>query len=172
MKVHLREDGGIELYDFSAAEAFKIAIKLEKEGMEFYQLILDNTTDEKIKGGLKFFLEEEKKHLDFFEEALGKAQIEEVDGFEEDDIVQYMNSGIFKRFGKLKTNPQSLLKELAKTLKLGMLLESDSVNFYQEVLKNTEDEKGREALVIIIEEEKKHQEQLSRLLKYQEGIVA
>jgi rubrerythrin len=48
---------------------------------------------------------------------------------------------------------------------LGLLIEKRSVTFYQELLRHTGEEAGQKALQELIAEEKKHQEQLSYLLK-------
>ncbi len=48
-------------------EAFKIAMQMEKEGIEFYKKLLSEATSEKEKTLLNTLIKEEEQHFDIFE---------------------------------------------------------------------------------------------------------
>ena len=73
---------------------FKIIVKIEKDGMAFYQDLMGMTNNEKTREALQILIQEEEKHLKFFEDTL--FDLRENEWFEkEDDILDEMEYGIF-----------------------------------------------------------------------------
>ena len=89
MDIKLLDDGRIELGDFNALQAYKIARKLEKDGMVFYQKLLSHLPDEAINSAVKYLLESEKEHLEFFESKITQEEEKQEGDFEDEDIVDY-----------------------------------------------------------------------------------
>jgi rubrerythrin len=163
MQIHITDNGSIQLGDFDAVRAFKIARKLEQDGIGFYTAVRKKLSDKKVVFAIDHLLDSEKEHLAFFQNKLDSVQSDADGQFEEDDFVDYMDSGIFA----LTTDKDSLSETITdpiKVIELGIAIEKNSINFYQALLLNTPDEDGRKSLSEIIEEEKKHLETFSRLM--------
>ena len=62
-------------------------------------------------------------------------------------------------------NDEELATDLDNALRLGVTIEKRSLAFYLEILKYTDSEEGKNALRKIIKEEKKHWEELKKLIK-------
>ena len=149
----------IQIYDFNAQEAFKVARKLESEGISFYKKLLRTVKDPGVKEVLNYLLEEEKDHLQLFEEMLEGENAEALDNSGE-DILDILDTGVFI----LPKDEEEIAADIDKALQLGINIEKRSLAFYLEIMKHTESEEGKSALKKIIEEEKKHWEELKRLL--------
>lgn len=150
---------GIQIYDFNPKEAFKIARKLEEEGISFYKKLLDTVKDSKVKEVLIYLLTEERDHLQLFEKMLEGEDPEALDDSGE-DILDILDDRVFAL-----TNDEELATDLDNALKLGVTIEKRSLAFYLEILKYTDSEEGKSALRKIIKEEKKHWEELKKLIK-------
>jgi rubrerythrin len=147
----------IQVYDFNAVESFKIARKLEKEGIDFYKKLLGTIKDPKVKEVLIYLLNEENDHLQLFEKMIESEDPEALDDSEE-DILDIVDTGVFTL-----PKDKELAADLDKALQFGINIEKKSLAFYLEIMKYTEREEGKNALKKIIGEEKKHWEELKRL---------
>ncbi|MDD5644748.1 MAG: ferritin family protein [bacterium] len=168
MRIIKNTDGKIEISDFNAVQAYKIAVNLEKEGVRFYADILGNIANGGIKEDVQLLLGQEKEHLKFFETELAVALKDGRDNFEEDDIIDYMDSGVFSSYKALLKRRSGLLKSPLEVLAFGLLIENDSVDFYINIRRNTLDKRCISAIDKIIEQEKKHIERINKLIKYVE----
>ena len=151
-------DEGIQIYDFNAAEALKIARKLERDGINFYKEFLETVEDHKVKEVLLYLLDEEMEHLKMFEKMLEREDPESLDD-DGEGVLDVVDDGVF-------TLPKSeaLAMDLDKAIQLAINIEKRSLSFYLEIVKNTKSEEGKNVLKIIIGEEKKHWEELKRLI--------
>jgi len=95
VRVQMDKDGRIAVTDFSPAQAFKIAVKMEEDGLAFYKDLPGRIKDEEARKGIGFLIEEEEKHLETFTRLLREKEAQAQDGFEEDDIVSHMNTRVF-----------------------------------------------------------------------------
>jgi rubrerythrin len=148
---------GIQLYDFNAVESYKIARKLENEGIRFYTKLLSVLKDPKVREVLIYLLDEEREHLALFEKMLLKESPEALDE-REDEIIDLMDTGVFAFPGG-----EEVPSDLDQALQLGITIEKKSLAFYLELLKYTVNEEGKSTLTRIISEEKKHWEELKKL---------
>lgn len=157
MKVR-RTDEGIQIYDFNAAEALKIARKLEREGIKFYKEFLETAEDPKVKEVLLYLLDEEMEHLKLFEKMLEREDPESLDD-DGEGVLDVVDGCVF-------TLPKSeaLATDLDKVIQLGINIEKRSLAFYLEIVKHTKSEEGKNVLKKIIGEEKNHWEELKRLI--------
>ena len=156
----IKDDGKeIKIYDFNVSEAFKIARKLEKDGIIFYKKLLKDANDPRVKEVLLYLLDEEKEHLQIFEKMV---EGEDPDGLDDsgDGVTDIVETGVFAL-----PDTKELPLDIDKALELGIAIEKRSIAFYLAVLKHTESEEGKNALKKIIGEEKKHWEELKRLVK-------
>ena len=151
-------DEGIQIYDFNAAEALKIARKLERDGINFYKEFVETVEDPKVKEVLLYLLDEEMEHLKLFEKMLECEDPESLDD-DGEGVLDVVDDGVF-------TLPKSEASatDLDKAIQLGINIEKRSLAFYLEIAKHTRSEEGKNVLKIIIGEEKKHWEELKRLI--------
>ena len=113
----------IQIYDFNAQEAFKIAHKLECEGISFYKKVLTMVKDPTVKEVLLYLLGEEEDHLQLFEKMIERER-EDPDAFDEsgEDILDIVDTGVFT-FPK----DEKIAEDLDKAIQLGIHIEKRSL---------------------------------------------
>ena len=163
MKIEEKDDR-LVITDFDELEAYKIACKIEKDGIEFYKSLSENTKDKSIEEKLRFLLGEEEKHLKFFSQCLDELRQKKGDGFEEDDLLNYMDYGVFQPFANAKEKVIEKLDDVKKAIHLGILIEDGSIKFY-EACKDKAHPEVKGELENIIEEENKHRSLLEKIMK-------
>lgn len=157
MKVDISGDS-IKIFDFNARESLEIARRLEAESVDFYKG-LRKKVDGAVGKVIDVLIEEEKRHLAYFENVIEKLGPEET----ETDLVEIVDSGVVSPF-RDAGNIEEVLCNRDEAVKLGLAIEKRAVAFYEQLLSNTHDETGRIALEKIIEEEKSHEESLRAML--------
>lgn len=163
MQVSVSKDGKIDITDFSPTQAYKIAIHMENEGIEFYYDLLNKVRDKEVSREIDFLIKEEESHLSTFEGLLNKEKTAVGDEFEEDDIVNYMNTHVFDvSFEKEKAKN---IEHRHTALEEAMNMERRSIVFYEGCLQNSKDAIAKEAFAKILEEEKKHLVKFADLLR-------
>lgn len=163
MRVNIDENGIIAISDFSPVQAYKIAVKMERDGIVFYRGLLESAKDQDAKNELDFLIKEEESHLNSFEALLSKEKEEAGDAFEEDDVVDYIKSRVFD--ASLKKAKLSEMEHRHTALEEAMNMERRSIVFYEACLSESKDEKSNSAFRAIIEEEKKHLSKFAQLLR-------
>ena len=161
MRVSIDKDGKIGISDFSPVQAYKIAVHMEKDGIEFYKGLFDKIRDTEAKGEIDFLIKEEENHLATFEDLLAKEKTAAGDEFEEDDVVDYMNSNVFNTSFEKGQN----IKHRHKAFEEAMNMERRSIVFYEGCLKNSKDAVAQKAFARVLEEEKKHLAKFADLLR-------
>jgi len=154
MKIQERGDKFV-IVDFNELEAYKIATKIEKDGIRFYENLCEGIKDEDVKDKMKLLLQEERKHLNLFEDRLYDVRQRVEDSFEEDDLLSYMEYGIFQPYQSIE-NMGEKIDDVKKTLRLGIIVEEKSIKFYQVCNDNVFSSETKKELQGIIEEEKRH----------------
>ncbi|MFC1709033.1 ferritin family protein [Candidatus Omnitrophota bacterium] len=157
------KEGKLQIVDFNELEAYKIASKIEQDGISFYQNLVNGVKDESARGKLKYLLEEEKKHLNFFQGCLSKAEEKIEDGFEEDDLLKYMDYGIFQPYEHMN-QMKDIIDDVAKALDIGIIVEDRTVKFYQACKDKLTSKEARQEIQNIISEEQRHKELLLGML--------
>lgn len=155
--------GQIEITDFNSLQAYKIARKMERDGIEFYQQLQSQNFSPAVSESLGFLLQEEKRHLKLFEDKIFELRQATEDGFEEEDMVDFLDSKVFAPFASLK-NLERYLTDKLKALRLGVAIEKNSVNFYQACLNNLKNEPAKKDLELLMKEENSHLAILENLL--------
>ncbi len=156
--------------NFNDAEALKIAINTEEEGLEFYTLLTKNAKDTKVKEIFSKLASAEKKHLALFQKVfLELSSLKDVTQSCEDYSVDLylkhlIDTGIFTKKGTAK----NIVKEIhtdADGVKIGIQVEKDSILYYTEAAKYTKNPAGKAAFGQLANEEKKHLEILAEQLR-------
>jgi rubrerythrin len=162
MKIE-EKDGKFVITDFNEAEAYKIASKVEQDGIDFYTKVLTEATDPQVKEKMNYLINEEKKHLKFFQQRLFEISKDKSSGFEEDNLLGYMDYQVFKPFRDAKDLPENI-KDAKTALNLGVIAETSSINFYLSLRDQVTSPEAKNQLFVIIEEEKSHRELFEQLL--------
>lgn len=152
MKIERREDGYI-ITDFNAPQAYKIAAKIEKDGISFYIYLSINSEKAEIKNIFEFLAEEEKRHLRLFEGFLDSLPAEEGHAGVDKSLLNIMDTGIFKPYHELEKEAKGM--NAKQCIKLAIDVETGSINFYRACLENAAPDVKKE-LANIIKEEAKH----------------
>jgi len=163
MEIKISENGTIELNDFNALQAYKIARKMEHDGLHFYKTILTQCHNDDITSALKYLLASEKDHLAFFEAKIEAAGADGDDGFEDEDIVDFLSADVFA-VNDVGEACKTEFADSARALTFGYKMEQQAIQFYTALLEKTQDEVGRTALKEIINEEKRHLETLQQFI--------
>lgn len=163
MKIVQRQDKFI-IVDFSEFEAYRIAGKIEKDGIDFYEKISQETDNRQIQEKLEFLLGEERRHLGFFEDQLFRIRQKKEDTAEDNDLLTSMDFGIFQPYQNIE-NLSAKLDNAKKTLRLGIVIEDNSIKFYNACLDGVKDNATKKEIKNIIAEERRHKELLEGLIR-------
>ncbi len=149
---------------FDVKEIFQIAIRIEENGERFYLNAVKLTDDITTKGVFKLLAEEEKKHKEVFSKLLSSMTKDiNFDSYPDDyiDYLQtYVNNTIFN-LDKIKED-MSKIKDVSSALDFAIQRELDSILYYQEI-KRVIPENQHDKLDRIIDEERKHYKDLTKL---------
>jgi rubrerythrin len=163
MKVDFSTDE-VKIFDFDELEAYRIARKLERDGVYFYTRLREEVSDPEIRGVVDMLINDEENHLRLFEEKVEDLCREQKVLDEDDTLADIVDSHVMdtlkdsEQIANILCNPQ-------EALKLGISTEKRSVAFYGNLRQNTSDEAGREALEEIIRDEEEHLDKLKGLLR-------
>lgn len=157
------KQGKLVVTDFSELEAYKIAVKIEEDGIGFYKKLLEKSIYNKAKEVLSFLLNEEKKHLKFFEGCIVTLRQNREDSFEEDNLLKDFDYGIFSPYKDIK-ELEIRIDVARKALNLGLIIEDNSIKFYSLCSEKVNSSQAKKEIAAVIEEEKKHKILLQDLL--------
>lgn len=159
-------------YFFNAEEVFHIAIQIEQNGEEFYNLMVKQVADNKTKDVCQRLAGEEHKHRLMFEGLLielvaKKGSVYNLTEFPESDLAYLKalaDTNVFTH--KLNTaafsNP---MPSAQNAVKLALDFEKDSILFFLQMKKFTRPEWGQVEIDKLIEQEQEHIRLLTGLLK-------
>ncbi len=156
--------------NFNDAEALKIAMNIEEEGLEFYSILMKNAKDAKAREIFSKLASAEKKHMALFQKMYSEitSPANPVQGCEDYTMDLYLkdlvDTGIFAKKGEAKRIVAEIKTDI-DALKVGIQAEKDSILYYTEAAKNTRHEGGKKAFEQLTDEEKKHLKILADLLK-------
>lgn len=163
MKVDFSKDE-IKVFDFDELEAYRIARKLERDGVYFYTRMRDEVLQPEIREVVEMLISDEKKHLSLFEEKVEHLCREQKVLDEDETLADILDSHVMDI---MKDSEQitNILCDPQEALRLGISTEKRSISFYNNLMQNTSDESGRDALAQIIREEEEHLDKLTGLLR-------
>jgi rubrerythrin len=150
--------------DFS--KVIRTAIKLEEDGIDFYQKASEKTSHPFGKKMFLSFAEDEKRHLTVLKEILANLKFSDFDRFFEEKNPREKIKTIFREVKneireRVAANPDEV-----EALKIGMDMEWESVEFYQDALEKTQDSHQKAFFQRLIEEEKEHYQLLQNTRSY------
>lgn len=163
MKVDFSDDE-IKIYDFDELEAYRIARKLERDGVYYYSRMKEEVLKPEIRDVVEMLIDDEKRHLSLFEEKVEEICRERGALDEDETLADIVDSHVMdilkdsEQVADILCNPQ-------EALKLGISAERRSIAFYNELLQNTREESGKATLAELIKEEENHLDKLKGLLR-------
>ncbi|MGR3317753.1 MAG: ferritin-like domain-containing protein [Candidatus Anammoxibacter sp.] len=154
----------IKIYDFNALQALKIGRRLEIEGIDFYNnALISGDVVDAVKDGLEFLIQEEKKHLTLLEDKIEEITAQEEDGFEEEDLEDFLNTKVFSDINNLKDKNEGF-NNLQETIAFGLKIENRSIMFYKALLGHIDDKSGRAVVEELVSQESDHLQKLNTLM--------
>jgi len=157
------KEGRLVIVDFNELEAYKIADKIERDGIEFYTKLAQEADDEKLRSTLELMAGQERDHLKSFHERLEEIREERGDAFEEDDLLNYFDYGIFQPYRSM-AELEKAIDSPRRALRLGIIVEDKSINFYSSCLGKIQSRNARKELSRILDEERRHKKTLEEML--------
>ncbi len=152
-------------------EALESAMKFEKRSRDFYQNSVEKVDDQFAQKTLGFLAEEEQHHMDNIRK-VNQELIKESENF---DFVAYCTSDLPERIEKhLKEVVDRRSKKVwpqmsdLEVYDLALDMEKAGYGVYQDYYDESEDEKTKQFLDFLINEEKIHYELLQSTKKYLE----
>lgn len=146
---------------FNDVEAAKIAVNMERNGLDFYTRMAAKAEDANVKAVFEQLAKDEKAHVAAFED-LQQKLIDEprkesyLDGEELDAYMQRLvESHVFADQSTVTRLADETNSDL-EALGVGMRAERDTMLFYQDMLGFTDSSDARAAFERVISEERKH----------------
>ncbi|NLI81336.1 MAG: ferritin family protein [Deltaproteobacteria bacterium] len=159
------------MFNFNAAEVFKVGVKIEENGKAFYEKALRVVDNPEIKKLFEELALEEVGHKRKFEELLAQLPPRATEATvwdpqnETDLYIKMMaDQHVFVGGESIETQV-SRLRDVKDALKLAINFEKDSVIFFLTVQDATDETKGREFIGQLVKEEQEHLRRLSLELK-------
>ncbi|MDM8555111.1 ferritin family protein [Desulfococcaceae bacterium HSG7] len=151
-------------YDFNAADIFKMAEQIERNGVVFYKKAAENTAEPQSKEFFLFMAEIETQHERTFAEMraeLTESETEPTVFDPDDESVLYLRAlADTKVFSEVKAVPSSI----QDILNMAIDAEKNSIAFYAGMRDLVPNKRGKDRLDNIIKEEKSHIVLLSKRL--------
>ncbi len=159
----LNQGKDIIITDFDEVAALRLAMKLERDGIDYYSELEHKSKDDGVRKAFGRFIKEEDKHYEKFKSLLEGLGVE-AEGGEEEGLLDSFDTGVFgdiwdvdKTLSKIKTDLDALA--------LAEWAELNSIKFYKAMYDKTESQSGKDVLKGIIKEEQAH---LKAFVKYRE----
>jgi len=153
----------IHVKNVDIGEAYRLAVTVEEEGYKFYDDIIRNTENVRVRNELTYLRDEEQKHKAFFLGFLkkegasgGAASGKELRDWIEKELLAPVRE--FYKTGKPSNNTEAL--------KVGAILEKKTVLFFEALKKAVTDKAVLQDLDGILDEENKHLKRINILLAY------
>lgn len=141
----------------------KIAMNIEKSGLQFYTILAEKTQDPQAKALFVNMGEEEKVHYDTFEKIFSRLSLTEIPELRDDDFEEYVQELVNNHVFGGDVNVEELAGEVndpIAAIKLALDFEKDSILFFLQ-FKNVLLPEEQSLIQELIDEENKH---IKRLL--------
>lgn len=154
---------------YSILEVLQIAINMEMKGHEYYLDAAIKATGAKAKEIFLGLAGEEKKHIELFAHLhMLLSEITKIDDeyvFDENIQAYFKYLSEESVFRSKEQDKMAKLDSLKEIIYEGINAEKNSILYYSEMLKGTNNAEVKKVLNIIIDEEKKHILQLTEMIK-------
>ena len=140
---------------FSLAESIKMAVDLEKNGRKFYLEAAEKTQNDSGKRIFKMLADEEALHLATFQTMM--TQMEEVEDWKElvKGYPKARKIPVFDNLAPASKVTKARSDEMS-ALRIAMGQEQKAIEFFENVVKKTEDEIAQKVFQFVLEQEEVH----------------
>jgi len=141
----------------NASDVYNFAMKIEKNGEEFYRKMEEKFEDEEVKKLFHFLVVEEVKHKKLFKDMLSNIDEYQIKESYEDEYKSYLNAYANNLLFSLNNFEETInqINDLDSAFQFAIKKELDTIMYYQE-LKNIVQENKTDLIEDIINEERKH----------------
>lgn len=144
---------------YAGSEVLQMAVEIEKKGKAFYDGVVANMKDEKIRDIFQFLADEEVRHEKVFKQMLATLEgPSDSSPYDDTEMTLYFRSLIDRKIFPDEADGAAMRKEFsdaAAAIRIAISLEKDAVLFFSELLRITH-EKDHKTVEHIIEEERDH----------------
>ena len=145
---------------FTLADIREIAVQIEKNGEAAYRKAAEMVKDSAISEIFIWMAEEEKVHRSFFKSIESSELITEEQRELEEMGRQLLQEMVADQTFSLDKEMLLETDDFAEALTQAQALEKDTIMFYEFLFNLVSDDETRQQLELVIEEEKRHVEQL------------
>ncbi|MBT8329742.1 MAG: ferritin family protein [Desulfofustis sp.] len=145
---------------FTVADIREIAVQIEKNGEAAYRRAAEMVTDSAVSEIFIWMAEEEKVHRSLFNSIESIELITEEQRELEEMGRQLLQEMVADQTFSLDREMLLETEDFAEALAQAQTLEKDTIMFYEFLLNLVSDDETRQQLELVIEEEKRHIEQL------------
>ncbi|MBT8347204.1 MAG: ferritin family protein [Desulfofustis sp.] len=145
---------------FTVADIREIAVQIEKNGEAAYRRAAEMVTDSAVSEIFIWMAEEEKVHRSLFKSIESIELITEEQRELEEMGRQLLQEMVADQTFSLDREMLLETEDFAEALAQAQTLEKDTIMFYEFLLNLVSDDETRQQLELVIEEEKRHIEQL------------
>ena len=150
---------------FAGSEIVEIGIQIEKNGMDFYNTLVNQRKASKAKAVFEYLAKEEEKHIAVFQNLLDSVNKYDPPESFPGEYFSYMNTlaseHVFAQKGQGVNTAKNVTND-KDAIKLGIGFEKDSIVFY-EGMKKVIPEDDCKVIDAIIKQEQNHLKQLIEL---------
>ncbi len=150
---------------FSPEEVIDMAIKLEKNGETVYRQAIEKAASPQIASLLGWMADEEAKHASWFRELKSLLKGKDTNPFMKEMSRELFNDLMGEKNFSLQDVDFSSVEQVHEMVAVFIEFEKDTVLFYQVLEPFISDSATLDVLRQIIEEEKRHIENLQQFLK-------
>jgi len=158
------------IFNFNAAEVFKIAVEIEENGKRFYEQSLTCIDDPEVKKLFEELAREEVEHKKKFQSILAELPKEaaaptvfDPDNQEAQYIKMMADQHVFAKSSSVDSKVCEL-RDMRDALRLAIDFEKDSVIFFLSMQDATDNKKGKDLINLLVKEEQEHLRRLSAQL--------
>ncbi len=152
---------------FEGSEVVELAIQIEKNGKEFYDILTAKSKIEKAKDVFKFLSGEEEKHVVIFTKILENVHRYEPQESYPGEYLAYMNTLAADYVFTRKNTGREIAKKIKsdkEAVDVGIGHEKDSILFYEGMKKVVPEDEAKVVEEVILQEQS-HLKQLMDLKK-------
>lgn len=158
-------------YDYNAKEVFEIAMRIEENGAAFYRKAAELQADPDDKQFLETLARMEDRHKSDFQamlEKISEAEKTQTVFDPQEEMALYLEAMADAHGGEGNQDIMALFngqETIAEVIITSIDLEKQSILFYMGLLDFVPEKYGKDKILKIIDEEKKHVSQLASFLK-------
>lgn len=139
----------------------EVAQKMEQEGIAYYEKLASETPVSELKGVFNFLAKEEHRHLELFQALAVNSPVNQTDA---GTATMGQVKKIFEQLTSSFTLPE-IVYDYEAAYRKALSMEEESVKYYSEQLSSIDD-KQKEIVTFIINQEKGHVKLLESLIDF------